>query len=58
MTLLLSTLCFLNLTGVTVLAYAVCTAPDGFEDNTGFHTGDRPFDGMAQRELLCALGRA
>ena len=57
MTLLLFTLCLLNLTGIAALAYAAHTAPDGFEDGDGFHRGQRPYDGTAQRELMFALSR-
>ncbi len=57
MSLLLSTVGLVNVLGLLVLAHAVYTAPDGFEDQSGFHTGDQPFDPKAQRALVFALNR-
>lgn len=55
MSLLLLTICLLNILGLVTLAYAVFTAPDGFEDREGFHAGDQPYDPARQRELVYVL---
>ena len=55
MSVFLLTVCLLNILGLVTLAYAVFTAPAGFEDGNGFHTGDRPYDPAMQRELAYAL---
>lgn len=34
----------LYLTGLLVLVVALLRAPEGFEDDDGFHTGRRPFE--------------
>ena len=57
MNLFLSAVGLLNVLGLIVLAYAVHTAPDGFEDQSGFHTGNQPLDPRAQKELVFALSR-
>ena len=55
MNLFLLTICLLNILGLVTLAYAVFTAPVGFEDQCGFRTGDRPLDPQTQREMAFAL---
>lgn len=55
MSLFLLTVCLLNVLGLVTLAYAVFTAPVGFEDQRGFRQGDRPLDPQTQREMAYAL---
>ena len=57
MSLFLLSVCLMNVLGLVVLAYAVFTAPDGFEDQEGFHQGDRPVDPATQRQLARVLSR-
>ena len=57
MSLLLLTICLLNILGLAALAYVVFTAPVGFEDQRGFRTGDRPLDPKTQREVAFALSK-
>ena len=57
MNLLLSAVGLMNVLGLLIVAHAVYTAPDGFEDQSGFHTGDQPLDPNAQRRLVFALKR-
>ncbi len=55
MSIILSVVGLVNLLGLLIVAHAVYTAPDGFEDQSGFHTGDQPLDPHSQRALTCAL---
>ncbi len=57
MSFLLSAVGLVNALGLATLAYAVYAAPDGFEDQNGFHTGDQPLDAGTQRALVFALSR-
>ena len=57
MSLIISAVGLVNILGLLIVAHAVYTAPDGFEDQSGFHTGDQPLDPHTQRALAFALKR-
>ena len=57
MSLIISVVGLVNILGLLIVAHAVYTAPDGFEDQSGFHTGDQPLDPDLQSALAYALKR-